>query len=136
MRRLSLMNRLFALLSAALRSRSLQARRLRFQQQVARLFFLLFALIHGAAAAQTPHTIVGDVRVHKGFHSKILNNVRDVLVYLPLRYDSDKKRRYPVLYLHDGQNLFDGATAFIPGQEWRVDETAQSLITSRKIEPR
>ena len=33
------------------------------------------------------------------------------------------------------QNLFDGATSFIPGQEWRVDEVAQSLIASGKIEP-
>jgi predicted alpha/beta superfamily hydrolase len=42
---------------------------------------------------------------------------------------------YSVFYLHDGQNLFDGATSFIPGQEWRVDETAQALINGRKIEP-
>jgi predicted alpha/beta superfamily hydrolase len=37
--------------------------------------------------------------------------------------------------MHDGQNLFDGATSFIPGQEWRVDETAQALIAAGKIEP-
>ena len=49
---------------------------------------------------------------------------------------SDSKRqRYPVLYLHDGQNLFDGATSYLPGQEWRVDETAQALIAAGKIEP-
>jgi len=75
------------------------------------------------------------VRLHKGFHSKILNNDRDVLVYLPPAYEA-KHERYPVLYLQDGQNLFDGATSFIPGQEWRVDETAQSLISAQKIEPR
>ena len=40
-----------------------------------------------------------------------------------------------MLYLHDGQNLFDGATSFIPGQEWQVDETAQRLIAAGKIEP-
>jgi len=56
-------------------------------------------------------------------------------VYLPPGYERTKKRRYPVLYLHDGQNLFDGATSFIPGKEWRVDETAQSLIRNREIEP-
>ncbi|MFN2516988.1 MAG: alpha/beta hydrolase, partial [Pyrinomonadaceae bacterium] len=49
-------------------------------------------------------------------------------------YEAGEKR-YPVLYLHDGQNLFDGATSFIPGQEWRIDETAQSLIAAGKIEP-
>ena len=40
-----------------------------------------------------------------------------------------------MFYFHDGQNLFDGATSFIPGQEWRLDETAQALIDARKIEP-
>jgi predicted alpha/beta superfamily hydrolase len=75
------------------------------------------------------------MRVHKSFHSKILNNDRDVLVYLPPGYETTKRKRYPVLYLHDGQNLFDGATSFIPGQEWQVDETAQAMITAGKIQP-
>lgn len=96
---------------------------------------VLFCIILGTASAQTPHTIVGDVRVHKSFHSNVLNNNRDVLVYLPPGYDANQRQHYPVLYLHDGQNLFDGATSFIPGQEWRVDETAQSLISAEKIEP-
>ena len=89
----------------------------------------------GPAIAQQSHTLTGDIRAHKGFHSKILNNDRDVIVYLPPGYDARKSRRYPVFYMHDGQNLFDGATSFIPGQEWRVDETAQSLIAAGKIEP-
>jgi predicted alpha/beta superfamily hydrolase len=46
-----------------------------------------------------------------------------------------KNKRYSVCYMHDGQNLFDGATSFIPGQEWRVDETAERLIAAGKIEP-
>ena len=84
---------------------------------------------------QQPHTLTGDIRVHKNFHSNILNNNRDILVYLPPGYDAHPKKRYPVFYFHDGQNLFDGATSFIPGQEWRVDETAQALIAAGKIEP-
>ena len=98
---------------------------------------LLFTalLVCGTAIAQQPHTLTGDVRFHKSFHSKILNNDRDVVVYLPPGYDTNKKKRYSVLYLHDGQNLFDGATSFIPGKEWRVDETAQALINAGKIEP-
>ena len=87
------------------------------------------------AAAQQPHTLTGDVRFHKKFHSKILNNDRDVIVYLPPGYEANKTKHYSVLYLHDGQNLFDGATSYIPGQEWRVDETAQTLILAGKIEP-
>lgn len=73
--------------------------------------------------------------MQKSFHSKILNNDRDVVVYLPPGYDRNPTKRYSVLYLHDGQNLFDGATSFIAGQEWRVDETAQSLIAAGKVEP-
>jgi len=88
----------------------------------------------GTAPGRT-HTLTGNVRYHQAFHSKILNNDRDVEVYLPPDYDKNKNKRYPVLYLQDGQNLFDGATSFIPGQEWRVDETAQSLIVAGKIEP-
>lgn len=95
---------------------------------------ILFA-VSGAGFAQQPHTLTGDIRTHKSFHSKILNNDRDVLVYLPPGYDAAKEKRYSVFYMHDGQNLFDGATSFIPGQEWRVDETAQSLIAAGKLEP-
>ena len=96
---------------------------------------LLIVLSSGIVAAQRAHTLTGDIRLHKDFHSKILNNDRDVIVYLPPGYDKNKQRHYSVLYLHDGQNLFDGATSFIPGQEWRVDEAAEILIASGKIEP-
>jgi predicted alpha/beta superfamily hydrolase len=95
---------------------------------------LLF-VFGGSVAAQRTRTLTGDIRLHKDFHSQALNNNRDVIVYLPPGYDRDQQRRYSVLYLHDGQNLFDGATSFIPGQEWRVDETAQTLIAGRRIEP-
>lgn len=81
------------------------------------------------------HTLTGDFRTHAKFRSKFLKTDRDVLVYLPPGYEGEALARYPVLYLHDGQNLFDGATAFIPGQDWRVGATAQSLIESDAIEP-
>jgi predicted alpha/beta superfamily hydrolase len=85
--------------------------------------------------ARRQHTLTGDFRTHSKFHSKFLATDRDVLVYLPPGYERETKRHYPVLYLHDGQNLFDGATSFILGQDWRFDETAQSLIESKAIEP-
>ena len=94
---------------------------------------LLFFCV--TAAGQQPHTLTGDIRVHKKFHSQFLANDRDVLVYLPPGYESAKGSRYPVIYFQDGQNLFDGATSYIPGKEWRVDETAQALITAGQIEP-
>jgi len=99
-----------------------------------RIFLGLVFLLCGSVIAQREHTLTGDVRLHKSFHSAILNNDRDVIVYLPPGYDADTKKRYPVFYMHDGQNLFDGATSYIPGQEWRADEVAQSLIAAGKIE--
>ena len=57
-----------------------------------------------------------------------------MLVYLPPGYRRFSLRRYPVLYLHDGQNVFDAVTSFA-GVEWGVDETAQRLIHRKLIEP-
>src|SRR5712692_2625009 len=71
------------------------------------------------------HTAVGDVRVLPGLYSPQLNNNRDVLVYLPPGHAAGD-RRFPVLYMHDGQNLFDRGTAFL-GNEWQVDETLEAL---------
>ena len=107
------------------------------RQSVRRIQLVVVASLFlcGVVVAQRPQTLTGDIRVHKSFHSNILNNDRDVIVYLPPGYDSSKTRRYSVFYMHDGQNLFDGATSFIPGQEWRVDETAERLIAAGKIEP-
>src|SRR5213596_2143584 len=81
-----------------------------------------------------PHTLTGNIQQHRAFPSKIRKNRRDVLVYLPPGYRRFSTRRYPVLYLHDGQNVFDAATAFA-GVEWGVDETAQRLIRQDLIEP-
>jgi predicted alpha/beta superfamily hydrolase len=78
------------------------------------------------------HTLTGDIRIHEGFHSAHVEFDRTVIVYLPPTYEATTQR-FPVLYLHDGQNVFDQATSF--GGEWRVDETAQSLITAGRIEP-
>src|SRR5258708_30157469 len=80
------------------------------------------------------HTLTGKIKRHRGFQSKILGNRRDVLVYLPRGYRRFSRRRYPVLYLNDGQNVFDAATSFA-GVEWGVDETAERLIPGNLIEP-
>jgi predicted alpha/beta superfamily hydrolase len=81
-----------------------------------------------------PNTLTGNIQTHRAFPSKILRNKRDVLVYLPPGYRRFTGKRYPVLYLHDGQNVFDAATSFA-GVEWGVDETAQRLIRQKLIEP-
>jgi predicted alpha/beta superfamily hydrolase len=60
-----------------------------------------------------------------------LNRERTVRIYLPPGYEQST-RRYPVLYMHDGQNLFDEATAH--AGEWGIDETLNELAKSRGLE--
>lgn len=74
---------------------------------------------------------VGTIRVHPAFPSQHVAP-RDVQIYLPPGYDRERSRRYPVLYLHDGQNVFDAEHA---GMEWQVDEQAEELIQAGRIEP-
>ena len=85
------------------------------------------------AGDETEHTLTGDFRTHERFRSKYLEHDRTVIVYLPPGYRPRAARRYPVLYLHDGQNVFDRATSI--GEEWHVDETAQELIEAGEVEP-
>ena len=86
-----------------------------------------------AAVART-HTITGTLVRHERFPSKFVAT-RDLLVWLPPGYERDHERRYGVVYLHDGQNVFDGATSFLPGKEWRADEAADGLIRAHRIPP-
>jgi hypothetical protein len=81
------------------------------------------------------HTLTGNVTSYPDFRSRILGGKRRIWVCLPPSYDSDPERRFPVLYLQDGQNVFDGATAFLAGHEWEADETAERLIEQGRIEP-
>ena len=77
----------------------------------------------------------GRVERISGFTSSILGNAREVTVYLPPGYDDRGDRRYPVLYMQDGQNLFDSERAFIPGQHWRLGESADAAIGDRTASP-
>ena len=81
------------------------------------------------------HTLTGTVERHPGFRSAILDATRRVWVYLPPPYHREPQRRFPVLYVQDGQNVFDGATAFLAGREWEVDETVERLSGEGRIEP-
>ncbi len=77
----------------------------------------------------------GDLRLHE-FHSRIFRNTRFLRVWLPPGYDDAENagRRYPILYLNDGQNLFESSTSF-NGVEWQVDETADRLIREGVVPP-
>jgi predicted alpha/beta superfamily hydrolase len=81
------------------------------------------------------HPQGGQLRRHEAFHSEFLEHDRDVLVWLPPGYEApDDDSRYPVLYMHDGQNLFEPDTSF-QGEHWRMGETAAALIAAGEIEP-
>jgi enterochelin esterase-like enzyme len=86
------------------------------------------AVIHAGGA-------VGDLRLHE-FRSRIFRNTRFLRVWLPAGYDDadNSERHYPVLYLNDGQNLFEASASFT-GVEWQVDETADRLIRQGTVPP-
>ena len=77
----------------------------------------------------------GDLRLHQ-FRSRTFRNARFLRVWLPPGYDDavNSGRRYPVLYLNDGQNLFESTTSFT-GVEWQADETADRLIREGAVPP-
>lgn len=81
---------------------------------------------------EVPGGITGTVRNHRDFPASGLAP-RDVMVWLPPGYEADANARYPVLYMHDGQNAFDPNTAFL-GYDWRADEVADSLIRAGKMQ--
>jgi predicted alpha/beta superfamily hydrolase len=75
------------------------------------------------------------LRMHRQFASKVVDDKHDLVVYLPPVYDAQPDRRYAVLFMQDGQNLFDPETSFIKGNYWRMGETADELIIAGQIEP-
>jgi predicted alpha/beta superfamily hydrolase len=85
-----------------------------------------------ASDGSTPHP---RLRLHRSFPSQYLPDKRDLIVYVPPCYDHDSDRTYPVLYMHDGQNLFDGRTSFVPGRTWQVREHADAAIEAGDVEP-
>jgi len=75
------------------------------------------------------------LRKHLQFPSRLVKEKHDLVVYIPPMYDADPGRRYPVLFMQDGQNLFDPETAFVKGNHWRLGETADELIAASEIQP-
>jgi predicted alpha/beta superfamily hydrolase len=76
---------------------------------------------------------LGTLRHHAGIESRYLQTRHDLIVWLPPGYEASDSR-YPVLYLQDGQNLFDPATAF-GGSHWRVGETLDECIAAGRVRP-
>ncbi|MBI3792807.1 MAG: alpha/beta hydrolase [Gemmatimonadetes bacterium] len=86
-----------------------------------------------APVAGPPLGRTGDLRDHPAFPSAFVT-ARDVHVWLPPGYDANARERYPVLYMHDGQNVFDPATSY-GGVDWAVDEVMTRLIAEKKVRP-
>ncbi len=95
----------------------------------------MFPIIPAILIAQArTSTLTGTVKEVPKFESKLLGTSRRVLVWLPPGYEKSNAS-YPALILLDGQNVFDGARSYIPGEEWRCDETAAGLINAKLIAP-
>jgi predicted alpha/beta superfamily hydrolase len=83
--------------------------------------------------AELPPTS-GTLELRQSIESIYLREARDAIVYLPPGYSDAGERRYPVLYLHDGQNLFDAATAFL-NNSWGLGPSVDQAILQRLIQP-
>ena len=79
-------------------------------------------------------SVLGELQIIT-INSKVYRNIRNVRVWLPANYFApvNRAKHYPVLYMQDGQNLFDEATAV--KHEWTFDETVQFLTGSMRIHP-
>src|SRR5438309_9151504 len=97
-------------------------------------FGLLLLAVPAAAQEkpQVPHVSAGTV-VDLGVLQSKYADPRRVVVWLPSGYRAHGPK-YAVLYMHDGQNLFDKATAGY-GMEWQIDETLDRLIREKKVRP-
>ena len=97
---------------------------------------LLLLLLLVCAEHVLGQNVSRNLHVH-ALQSAVFQNTRSIRVWLPPGYSdpASRDRIYPVLYLNDGQNLFDSTTALFGDHEWRVDEVADSLIGLGKIQP-
>lgn len=96
------------------------------------LILSLFVLPLTACSKEKAHTALSNVTVLEApFDMPGLNRQRKIRIYVPPGY-ADSGKRYPVLYMHDGQNLFDEFTSY--AGEWGVDESLNELAASGRLE--
>ena len=99
------------------------------------LFALVLLMLAAPAAAEEPksvHVSAGTI-IDLGVVRSKFTDPRRVVVWLPSGYKPDGPR-HAVLYMHDGQNLFDKATAGY-GMEWEIDENLDRLIRTKQVRP-
>jgi len=76
--------------------------------------------------------VIGNVEFHRKIYSRFMDKKLDFFVWLPAGYEANPSKSYPILYMHDGQNLIDPKVSFA-GRDWQVDETLTKLIKEYKI---
>ena len=77
-----------------------------------------------------PEKEKGTIQVLEGFYSEELGTENTVRIYLPPEYENSEER-YPVIYMFDGQNLFDCSTATYQ-KEWHIDESLDTLYDEKR----
>jgi len=82
--------------------------------------------------AKAQSSLTGHFAHHKDFVMPELSRIGDISVYLPRSYKANTEQRYPVLYMLDGQNVFDEATSY--SSEWAIDEMLEKLTASGQMQ--
>lgn len=105
-----------------------------FTTQTMALFFIFCLLICLVSSGCIPeeHTIAGNVTIIEDFNIPELGRTRDIWIYVPPDYEDSTSKHYPVLYMHDGQNLFDVITS--SAGEWGIDETLEDFFENGETE--
>ena len=102
------------------------------------LFMLSIVLLSGCGEKTekkeelSENLLEGSIKVIENFHSPELNNDKTIRIYLPYNYEKSGES-YPVIYMNDGQNLYDPSTATY-GKEWNIDQSLNLLFTDKKNE--
>lgn len=76
--------------------------------------------------------VKGALKEFKNFKASPLTGSKSIWVWLPPSYESKPQKKYPVIYMHDGQNVFNPLNASF-GNEWSVDEVLNDLISKKKV---
>jgi len=89
-------------------------------------------IMHKETVRKIEGQIAGTVKYHRRMAGDGIKP-RDVIVWLPPSYERSRRKRYPVLYVQDGQNAFDPATSFT-GVTWQLDQNADRLIRQGRMQ--
>ena len=83
------------------------------------------------ARQQVQSTLTGDIRFFPAFDMPQLSRKGDIAVFLPPSYTATDEKRYPVLYMLDGQNIFDESTSY--SNEWQIDEALSDMFAHQQL---